>query len=195
MPWSIPKRVLAILLAMIGAAYPILAYYGITHFSSQIVLGVLLVLIIARAVLFLISKQITAALVTLGIAAVIAAISYQAHMQALRMYPVFMNLVLAGMFALTLKYPPSMIERFARLRHPDLDDYGIAYTRKLTCVWVAFLVCNAGIAAATALWGTLEEWTLYNGLISYVLTGILFVGEWPVRHWLRQRHENRKPTA
>ncbi|OKH88381.1 hypothetical protein [Thalassospira sp. TSL5-1] len=195
MPWSTPKRILAILIAVIGAAYPVLAYYGLSHFSARIVLGVLLVLIVARAVLFLVSKKIGAALVTLAIAAIITGISYQTHMQALRMYPVFINLVLAGVFALSLKYPPSMIERFARLRHPDLDDYGVAYTRKLTCVWVAFLLCSAGISTATALWGTLEEWTLYNGFISYVLTGILFVGEWPVRHWLRRRHENRNPSA
>ncbi|RCK51677.1 hypothetical protein TH25_08285 [Thalassospira profundimaris] len=191
MPWSTPKRILAILLAIIGAAYPVLAYYGLSHFSTRIVLGVLLVLLVARAVLFLVSRKIAAALVTLAVAAIITGISYQTHMQALRMYPVLINLVLAGVFALSLKYPPPVIERFARLRHPDLDDYGIAYTRKLTGVWVAFFVCSAGIATATALWGTLEEWTLYNGFISYVLTGIFFIGEWPVRRWLRRRHENR----
>jgi len=192
MPWSIPKRVIAGVLALIGIAYPVLAYYGLTHFSARYLLGGLLVLIVARAALFLASARIVPALVTLAIAAVIAVIGYYAQMQALRLYPVFISLALAGVFGATLKYPPTMIERFARLRHPDLDDYGIAYTRALTRVWVVFFIANAGISTATVLWGTLEQWTIYNGIVSYGLIGILFIGEWPVRHWLRQRYENRK---
>jgi len=192
MPWSIPKRVFAGLLALIGLGYPVLAYYGLTRFSARYLLWGLLGLIMARAVLFLVSARIAAAIVTLAIAALIAVIGYYAQMQALRLYPVFISLALAGVFGATLKYPPPMIERFARLRHPDLDDYGIAYTRCLTRVWVGFFVANAAISTATVLWGTLEQWTIYNGIVSYGLIGILFIGEWPVRHWLRRRHENRK---
>ncbi|AUG53593.1 hypothetical protein [Thalassospira marina] len=192
MPWSTPKRIIAVILALVGAAYPVLAYYGLTHFSARFLLGMLLVLIMARAALFLASRRVGAALMALAIAVIIAAVGYYAQLSALRLYPVLVSLVLAGVFAATLMYPPTMIERFARLRHPDLDAYGIAYTRKLTCLWVAFFIGNAMIAAVTVLWGTLEQWTLYNGVISYVLIGILFIGEWPVRYWLRQRHENRK---
>ncbi len=193
MPWSIPKRIIAIALALIGFAYPVLAYYGLTHFSARYVLWILLALILARAALFLASSRLGAASVALSIAVVIGVTGYYAELHALRVYPVLISLVLAGIFAATLKYPPAMIERFARLRHPDLDAYGVAYTRALTKVWVAFFIGNATLAAATVIWGTLEQWTIYNGIVSYVLIGILFIGEWPVRHWLRQRYENRKP--
>ncbi|OSQ38314.1 hypothetical protein [Thalassospira mesophila] len=192
MPWSIPKRVIAIVLALIGIAYPVLAYYGLTHFSARYLLWVLLALILARAALFWASARIGPAIIALVIAAIIGVIGYYAQLSALRLYPVLISLALAAIFAATLKYPPAMIERFARLRHPDLDAYGVAYTRALTKVWVAFFVCNAAIATTTVVWGTLKQWTIYNGIVSYVLIGILFIGEWPVRHWLRQRYDNRK---
>ena len=81
--------------------------------------------------------------------------------------------------------------RFARLRTPELDDYAIGYTRILTAVWVSFFIANGSIAAWTALYASIDTWTLYNGLISYVLIAVLFVGEWPVRRILRARHDRK----
>jgi uncharacterized membrane protein len=40
---------------------------------------------------------------------------------------------------------------------------------------------NGGIALATALWGSFEVWSLYNGLIAYLLMAILLGGEYVVR--------------
>ena len=37
------------------------------------------------------------------------------------------------------------------------------------------------MALFNVLYGSLELWTLYNGLISYILIGILFLGEFIVR--------------
>ncbi|MDD4916151.1 MAG: hypothetical protein PHW13_14090, partial [Methylococcales bacterium] len=75
----------------------------------------------------------------------------------------------------------SLIERLARIQHPDLPPEGVIYTRRVTQIWCAFFVVNGGIALATALWSSIELWSLYNGLIAYVLMGILFVGEYLVR--------------
>ena len=38
----------------------------------------------------------------------------------LKLYPVLVNAALLGVFAYSLISPPSMIERFARIREPDL---------------------------------------------------------------------------
>jgi len=82
---------------------------------------------------------------------------------------------------LSLIIGPPVIERFARLRHPDLPPQGVRYTRNVTRVWCLFFAVNGSIAAALALWGSWAWWTLYNGLISYVLMAALILGEW----WLR----------
>lgn len=103
----------------------------------------------------------------------------------LKMYPVFMSVGAGIIFASTLIRPPSMIERFARLVEPDLPESGILWTRKVTMVWCGFFVVNAAIALYTVVFAPMKIWVLYNGFISYVLMGILFLGEFV----LRKRHQ------
>ncbi|MBL0910701.1 DNA gyrase subunit B, partial [Pectobacterium carotovorum] len=43
------------------------------------------------------------------------------------------------------------------------------------------------IAVLTCLVGNLYWWTLWNGVISYVLMGLLMGGEWLIRQRLRKR--------
>ena len=80
-----------------------------------------------------------------------------------------------------------MIERFARIREPNLPMRAISYTRRVTQVWCIFFFVNGAIALVTALWASPATWTLYNGLIAYVMMGLLFAGEYVVRwHFKRQ---------
>lgn len=103
----------------------------------------------------------------------------------LKMYPVFMSTGALIIFTTTLIKPPSMIERFARLAEPDLPESGVIWTRKVTIVWCIFFVFNALIALSTVLFAPMNIWVLYNGFISYVLMGILLLGEFI----LRKRHQ------
>ena len=100
---------------------------------------------------------------------------------AARAYPVAISLATATVFALSLHHPPTIIERIARLTQPDLPAAAIVYTRRVTVVWVAFLLINAAISLWTALWGTLDQWALWNGLLSYLAMGVLFAGEYLIR--------------
>ncbi len=77
----------------------------------------------------------------------------------------------------------------ARITEPDLDEKGVRYTRKVTIVWIGFFIFNAAIASWTVAYGTLEQWTLYNGLISYCLIGLLLGGEYLVRRKVRVKDE------
>ncbi len=100
---------------------------------------------------------------------------------SVRLYPVFMNAAMFVTFALTLIYPPSMIERFARTTRPDLPPRAVAYTRKVTMLWMGFFLINGAIAVWTALAGSWAAWTIYNGGIAYALMGALFLMEYGVR--------------
>ena len=105
----------------------------------------------------------------------------------LKLYPVLVNAVLLSVFAYSLISPPSMIERFARIHEPNLPARAISYTRRVTQVWCIFFAANGAIALMTALWASPATWTLYNGLIAYVMMGLLFAGEYVVRwHFKRQ---------
>lgn len=99
----------------------------------------------------------------------------------LKLYPVLVNAVMLGVFAYSLVTPPSLIERLARMKEPDLAPEGVLYTRRVTQIWCAFFLINGSIALATALWASAAVWSLYNGVIAYAMMGTLFGGEYLVR--------------
>jgi uncharacterized membrane protein len=100
--------------------------------------------------------------------------------------PVFLSAALLASFARTLVRPPSMAERFARLQADDLSGEEILYCRKVTIVWCGFFVFN-GAVASISMAGSPALWALYNGGLSYLLMGLLFVGEYLFR-WRRFPH-------
>ena len=99
----------------------------------------------------------------------------------LRWYPVMVNAMLLAIFGASLRHGRPVIERLARLHHPDLPEAGVRYTRNVTRVWCGFFAINGAIAAALAAWAPWSWWTAYNGAISYVLMGLLLGGEWLLR--------------
>ncbi|RTY59941.1 DNA gyrase subunit B [Pantoea sp. YU22] len=101
-------------------------------------------------------------------------------------YPVLVNLLLLIMFAGSLRGPMPLVERIARLREPNLSPQGVNYTRRVTWLWSLFFLFNGSVAAATCVAGNLNWWTLWNGGVSYLLTGSLMAGEWLVRQRIRQ---------
>lgn len=107
----------------------------------------------------------------------------------LKLYPVLMSVGALIIFATTLIRPPSMIERFARLAEPDLPPEGIAWTRKVTFVWCVFFAVNALIALFTVYFTPIKIWVIYNGFVSYVLMGILLLGEYLLRKRQQRLHQ------
>ena len=104
----------------------------------------------------------------------------------LLLYPVLVSALFFAVFFYSLLYPPSMAEKFARLREPDLPPRGVAYTRKVTQAWCAFFILN-GLAAAATVWlGDRWLWSLYNGFIAYVLMGILMGTELLIRRKVKK---------
>src|SRR2546421_6071970 len=76
-----------------------------------------------------------------------------------------------------------MIETYARLRHPELLASRGPYLRAVTGMWCGFFIVNITISALLALYGTLEAWSVYNGILAYVLIGILLAAERVYRYW------------
>jgi uncharacterized membrane protein len=107
-----------------------------------------------------------------------------------KLYPAAVSLFFFGMFTYTLFFPPSMIEKFARIKHPDLEPFAILYTRKVTIIWCLFLAFNSAMLLYLAFFAPVAYWTLYSGFISYCLMGLLFVGEYIVRYFVIRKHTN-----
>lgn len=91
-------------------------------------------------------------------------------------------------FGYSLWHPPSMVEVFARMRSEDLTEEAVRYCRLVTGAWMVFFVVNATLAGFTACCTSLEVWSLYNGLISYGIVGVLFTVELFYRYWRFRRY-------
>ena len=61
-----------------------------------------------------------------------------------------------------------------------------AYCRKVTVVWIVFFITNGSVAAWTIFSGSDSEWAIYNGGVSYILMGILFMGEYIIRKMVQK---------
>ncbi|WP_250460494.1 hypothetical protein [Microbulbifer litoralis] len=181
------SRLAQLILALIVALYPLAVYFGIQYLSLESLLCLLLAIACLRLLVGGNNGKIGAKLVAAALA-IVAALSWlRGDSSGLLWYPVLCNGILLTVFAYSLRQPQTVIERLARLREPDLPPEGVAYTRRVTQVWCVFFVLNGSLAAATVLHGDMRLWTLYNGLVSYTLMGLLLAGEWLLRRRLRGR--------
>jgi uncharacterized membrane protein len=121
-------------------------------------------------------------------ALVLAALAMSANaLLPLKLYPVLVNAALLAAFGHSLVVSPSMVERLARLREPSLPPAAVAYTRRVTQAWCVFFAANGAVALGTALYATEAVWSLYNGVVSYLLMGLLFGGEYLLRMRFKRR--------
>lgn len=106
----------------------------------------------------------------------------------LHWYPVMVNVIVGIIFLVSYFGRQSIIERIATHQKGDaLSTYERKYCRKVTLVWIAFFICNGSISFYSVVGGDILFWGIYNGFISYLLMGILFLGEWLVRMRVRKR--------
>jgi len=175
-----------ILAFVAGIFYPPLVYFGMTVVSPTVLVLVGLALIGVRLLGLRRNPDNKIWLIALFIAAIVLVVMLFLDARlAAQAYPVVVSLSVSTVFGLSLLFPPTVVERIARLTEPNLPPSGVVYTRRVTIVWASVLLANAGISAATSMWGTLAEWTLWNGFLSYLLMGTLFIGEIFVRRMVR----------
>jgi uncharacterized membrane protein len=170
---------------LLWLAYPLIIFFGIQYLQPRYVALLLAMLLIirwrneAKSLLSGMSQIYVVVFTTLLLVVVLTTITNNETL--LRLYPALVNAGMLFIFGYSLKSPPSIIERFARLHEPALNAAGVRYTRKVTQVWCGFFVLNGCVAIFTALCASRAVWSLYNGLIAYILMGIMFAGEWLIR--------------
>jgi uncharacterized membrane protein len=172
--------------AVITVLYPVAIWFGQGKVEPR---WLALLLLLAAAARLPAMQVSLAARWSAAAALVLAAGAVWANaLLPLKLYPVLVNAALLAAFGFSLASPRSMIERFARLTEPDLPPAAVAYTRVVTQVWCGFFVVNGSIALGTAIWASPAVWSLYNGVIAYVLMGLLFAGEYLVRIRFKRAH-------
>ena len=175
------------LVTVLGLAYPLLVYAGLVFVGPRAVVvaaGVIVVLHLAAARGRWRSADVRrAAVPALLVGGILAVVAVLNDGRVFLFVPALVNFGMLVGFARTLYRGPSMIETFARLQRPGLPASRGPYLRAVTWVWCAFFAANVLVSVALACWGTLAAWTLYNGLLAYVLVGALLAIERVYRAW------------
>ena len=176
--------------ALLMLGWPFVIWFGLTHNSLHWLLPLMALLLLVRLChIRRMTGPLRAVMQTValaGIALCAASALLKSH-QLLLFYPLAVNLVMLGVFAGSLWTSQPLVERLARLRDPDLPAAAIGYTRRVTQVWCLFFIVNGTVALVTAVQGDMQRWTAWNGMIAYLLMGLLMGGEWLVRRRVIKR--------
>ena len=105
----------------LSVAYPLVVYWAMGRFEPRW----LAVLLLALALLRALATRQAVWLVAAAGAAVLAALATVFNQALpLKLYPALINAVLLVVFAASLAFPPTAVERIARLSEPDLPPSG-----------------------------------------------------------------------
>lgn len=178
------KTVLGIISALFVAASPFVLYWTLTNHDVAVAAITLIAWVIIRTIPILLSakkEQRNAALQLPAIALVFAILGWLFDNGTwLLVMPSATQATFGLTFLRSLNGTP-LIEHFARMVKADLSTGEQAHCRRWTKVWGIYLIVLAGIGLVLARFATLKVWTLYVGIGSYALIGVLFAIEYVVR--------------
>ena len=172
----------------LALGYPLAIYAALFWFEPRWVAVAVVALILIRwrgralgmfAGLSWLSHAVIAGSLALSIGAALAN-----DETLLRLYPAGISVALLILFGISLRQPPSLVERMARLSHPVLPDEAVRWCRRWTEIWCVFFAGNAAISIWSAVAASREVWALYNGFLVYLAMGALLGSEWLLRRHL-----------
>jgi uncharacterized membrane protein len=176
---------LAAFQVLLAIAYPVAVWWSLTHFSARMTgLVVLAVLIPALALRLRRAEpghRAAVLRVPLSVMALLLVGVIADDARLLLAMPVLINGVLLVSFAGSLRGSMPMVERFARIQDPHLDEAQIRHCRQATVAWSVFFLLNGAVSALLALAAPVSWWAAYTGGIAYGLMGAMFALEMVVR--------------
>jgi uncharacterized membrane protein len=167
---------------LFALGYPLIVYFGLSRGSTRFAAWLLLALTLGHTLLRSLQLRRLARQSALAVPLCLAALWLDDRRYMLAL-PVLINAGLFSLFFGSLRSPMPLVERFARMRVSDLSEAERSYCRSVTKLWSAFFVFNGATAAVLAARSSLDLWTLYTGLISYILVGLVGAGEYTVRKY------------
>src|SRR5262245_47894982 len=160
------SRILTIFAVLITLTYPLAVWLAEGWVEPRVMAGLLVLVGLTRLPAVPLDHVTRWWLLSAISILVIAAIWANGSL-SLKLYPVLVNGALLALFTYSLLVPPTVVERLARLREPDLPPKAIAYTRRVTQMWCGFFVINGCAALLTALYASSALWWFYNGFVAY----------------------------
>jgi uncharacterized membrane protein len=168
------------LITCLFLAYPYLIYIGIESGRVWIAPAIFAALFLRQSFL---AKNTQTKVFKACLAIVLILGAYYLQTLTAKVLPVLIQLMLMYFFGRTLfeNTGPPFVESFVRLQFPEFPSAIGQYCRQLTLVWTVFFAINAIIIIVLALWGAEFWWSLYNGVLIYLLMGLLVIAEYIYR--------------
>ena len=174
------------LTGVLTLVYPLAIWLGHGRIEPRWLAGLLLATAATRLPALKLARS--ARWAAAGALALVAAAVATNALLPLKLYPVLVNGALLAAFGVSLVSGMPMAERLARLREPYLPLQAVAYTRRVTQAWCIFFAFNGVACLGAALFASEAAWSLYTGVLAYMLMGAMFAGEYLVRMRFKRLH-------
>ncbi|HEX3763369.1 MAG TPA: hypothetical protein VHW23_31960 [Kofleriaceae bacterium] len=189
------KKLLGVISALFIVASPWVLYWTLSQHRLDVAASVLIGWVIVRTIPIVLSarrEQRVAALQLPAIALAFAVLGWVANdATCLMVLPSATQAAFGFAFLRSLSGVP-LIEHFARMVKPELSPGELAHCRRWTRIWGGYLLVLAALGLVLARWAPLAVWTVYVGVVIYVLVGVLFAIEYVIRK-IRFRDYGRNP--
>jgi uncharacterized membrane protein len=101
----------------------------------------------------------------------------------LKIYPALADLIYLVIMCSSFFIPPPVVYYFINMFDKTIKDhiepeFFDRYCRRAAIVWCVFFVFDGTVALITVFLASDVVWGIYNGGITYVLMGLIFVGEY-----------------
>lgn len=189
------KKLFGVISALFIVASPWVLYWTLSQQRLDVAAAVLIGWVIVRTIPIVLSarrEQRVAALQLPAIALAFALLGWITHdATCLLVLPSATQAAFGFTFLRSLRGVP-LIEHFARMVKPELGPGELAHCRRWTRIWGGYLLVLAALGLGLARWAPLTVWTVYVGVVVYVLVGVLFAIEYVIRK-IQFRDYSRNP--
>ncbi len=164
-------------------AYPLAAYISLWQKQPLIIIGYLISIFFLLAVEKFQNKNWFAGLMLVIVIAVISYLTQPAYRQILLFLPpILMLLSLFILFAQSLLAGQTpLITRYASILGDNLNEHHLRYNRNLTVIWSAFFLLMTIASILLAVFASIEVWSFFTYVLSYLLLGSFFIIEFMFR--------------
>ncbi len=172
--------------ALLWISYPLLVHAAIITGAGVLqsaALGWLAILLLLPAMRNGSRKAWLAAIAAVGLAA--AAPHFGLALVFLYIPPIAINLMLFGVFSQSLRAGRTpVVTATAHKIRGELTPAVASYTRKVTVFWSGLFLLMAAVSLLLALFAADMIWSTFTNFVSYLILGVVFIGEYLLRPYL-----------
>lgn len=164
-------------------AYPLAAYIALWLEQPLVIISYLMSIFFLLAIEKFLNKHWSAGIMLIIVIGVISYLMQPAYRQFLLFLPpILMLLSLFILFSQSLLAGQTpLITRYASILGDRLDERHLRYNKSLTLIWSVFFLLMTVTSILLAIFASLEVWSFFTYVLSYLLLGSFFIIEFMFR--------------